>query len=108
MTHVISNRIGVLKNFSVNEGDQSDSEKSTLVSLSAMCVPVMGNDRLYGAMYLDRSIGETGDLQSAFTRDNLRVLVSAARQVGLALDNQAFIRKLVEQERFQRLAKLRR
>ncbi len=100
MTHVISNRIGVLKNFSVNEDDQSDSGKSTLVNVSAMCVPVMGSDRLYGAIYLDRSIDEAENQPSAFTRDNLRVLVSMARQVGLALDNQAFIRKLVEQERF--------
>jgi adenylate cyclase len=59
---------------------------------SAMCVPLLHNEKLYGILHLD-----TQDTTGAFTEKDLQLLSGIASQAATSLDNAYLARKLEEE-----------
>ena len=59
---------------------------------SAMCVPILHKDKLYGILHLD-----TQDTTGAFTEKDLQLLSGIANQAAISLENAFLARKLEEE-----------
>jgi adenylate cyclase len=59
---------------------------------SAMCVPILHNNNLYGILHLD-----TQDTTGAFTEKDLQLLTGIANQAAVSLENALLARKLEEE-----------
>jgi adenylate cyclase len=59
---------------------------------SAMCVPILHNNNLYGILHLD-----TQDTTGAFTEKDLQLLTGIANQAAVSLENAFLARKLEEE-----------
>jgi adenylate cyclase len=59
---------------------------------SAMCVPILHKDRLFGILHLD-----TQDTTGAFTEKDLQLLSGIANQAAISLENAFLARKLEEE-----------
>ena len=59
---------------------------------SAMCAPLMGNNRPFGILYVDNM-----EKASAFTQDELNVFAVVATQAGAAIDNALAHEKIARQ-----------
>src|ERR1051326_8985765 len=71
----------------------SGSESLKISGLrSAMCAPLLGQDRLYGILYVDNL-----EKTSAFTQEELNVFALVAAQAGAAIDNAAAHEKIAQQ-----------
>ena len=92
--HVLKERMGVLsKNAMSDERFSSDSVQQVGIR-SAICVPILTEDRSFGAIYVDSLIANY-----TFSEDQLRLLAAIGRQVGLALNNAELYNQRVQQER---------
>jgi class 3 adenylate cyclase len=71
----------------------SGSESLKISGLrSAMCAPLLGQDRLFGILYVDNL-----EKASAFTQEELNVFALVAAQAGAAIDNAAAHEKIAQQ-----------
>lgn len=71
----------------------SGSESLKISGLrSAMCAPLVGQDRLFGILYVDNL-----ERASAFTQEELNVFALVAAQAGAAIDNAAAHEKIAQQ-----------
>ncbi|HET6841617.1 MAG TPA: adenylate/guanylate cyclase domain-containing protein [Candidatus Angelobacter sp.] len=59
---------------------------------SAMCAPLLGNNRIFGALYVDNL-----EKPSAFTQEELNVFALLAAQTGAAIDNTVAHQKIAQQ-----------
>ena len=77
----------------------SGSESLRISGLrSAMCAPLMGNERLFGILYVDNL-----EKPAAFTQEELNVFALVAAQAGAAIDN-AMAHEKIAQQSLQRSA----
>ena len=77
----------------------SGSESIRISGLrSAMCAPLLGNNRLFGILYVDNL-----ERTSAFTQEELNVFALLAAQAGAAIDN-ALAHQKIAQQALQRSA----
>jgi adenylate cyclase len=77
----------------------SGSESIRISGLrSAMCAPLVGNNRLFGILYVDNL-----ERTSAFTQEELNVFALLAAQAGAAIDN-ALAHQKIAQQALQRSA----
>ncbi|HEY6351489.1 MAG TPA: adenylate/guanylate cyclase domain-containing protein [Candidatus Angelobacter sp.] len=73
----------------------SGSESIRISGLrSAMCAPLLGNNRLFGVLYVDNL-----ERTSAFTQEELNVFALLAAQGGAAVDNATSHQKIAQQAR---------
>src|SRR5215510_5398659 len=71
----------------------SGSESLRISGLrSAMCAPLMGNERLFGILYVDNL-----EKPAAFTQEELNVFALVAAQAGAAIDNAVAHEKIAQQ-----------
>src|SRR5229473_3552109 len=71
----------------------SGSESLKISGLrSAMCAPLVGQDRLFGVLYVDNL-----EKASAFTQEELNVFALVAAQAGAAIDNAVAHEKIAQQ-----------
>jgi transcriptional regulator with GAF, ATPase, and Fis domain len=89
---IITERSGfLLDNISRSILSQASSLKSAGVR-SALCVPLMLNSRVNGAIYLD-----TRRLENAFDDDHLQLVTAIGGLISLALENVRLLEKLREE-----------
>lgn len=80
-TSVIRNTIEALKPVQINDikHEEQFSAKSSVISLdltAALCVPLISNSKVIGAVYLDRR-----KVDNPFTQNDLKFLISFAKQI---------------------------
>jgi len=61
---------------------------------SAICVPIMGRERILGVIHLDCSVSE-----HTYSTEQLRLLTAIGYQTGLAIENVRLYEQAVQQER---------
>jgi len=100
---VIKNRKAILCTDASADGRfQSSASILALSMRSAMCVPLLYDDELFGAMHVD-SLQQA----QAFSKKDLKIFTSVANQTAIALKNASLIQQIqVESEQRARLGRL--
>jgi len=103
LDEVITNRKAILCTDASADGRfQSSASIMALSMRSAMCVPLLHDDELFGAMHVD-SLQHT----QAFSQKDLDLFTSIANQTAIALKNASLIQQVqVESEQRARLGRL--
>ncbi len=100
---VIKNRKAILCTDASADGRfQSSASILALSMRSAMCVPLLYDDELFGAMHVD-SLQQA----QAFSKKDLKIFTSVANQTAIALKNASLIQQVqIESEQRARLGRL--
>ena len=103
LDEVISNRKAILCTDASADGRFESSKSILALSMrSAMCVPLLYEDELFGAMHVD-SLQQT----QAFSKKDLTIFTSIANQTAIALKNASLIQQVQEEsEQRARLGRL--
>ena len=103
LDEVISNRKSILCTDASADGRFESSKSILALSMrSAMCVPLLYEDELFGAMHVD-SLQQT----QAFSQKDLTIFTSIANQTAIALKNASLVQQVqVESEQRARLGRL--
>ncbi|NQU74754.1 MAG: FHA domain-containing protein, partial [Planctomycetes bacterium] len=95
INHVINKRVGVLCSNAM-----SDKRFTTGGSVhefgirSALCVPIIGRDRILGVLHVDSSVSN-----NTYSTEQLRLLTAIGYQTGLAVENVQLYEAAVKSER---------
>jgi signal transduction histidine kinase len=93
--HVISRKEGVLSSDAMS--DQRFSKGKSVHNLSirsAICVPILGRDRILGVIDIDSLVANF-----SYTRDQLRLLTAIGQLTGMAIENTRLYQENVQRER---------
>jgi len=93
--HVIGHREAIL---TINAQDDSRFDRAESIVghriHAAMCAPLLGRDKVVGALYVD-----SGEQATPFPKGDLELLTTIARVVGVAVENAQLYQENVQRER---------
>jgi signal transduction histidine kinase len=93
--HVIRNRVGVLSSNAMSDKRFASGDSVQYYGIrSALCVPILFKDRLFGVIHIDSQVANY-----TFTEDQNRLLTAIGQQSGLAMANMALYEERVQRER---------
>ncbi|MBN94098.1 MAG: adenylate cyclase [Deltaproteobacteria bacterium] len=103
LDEVIANRKAILCTDAISDGRFQSAASIVALSIrSAMCVPLIHEDELFGAMHVD-SLHQV----QAFSQKDLQIFTSVANQAGFALKNASLVQQIQkESETRARLGRL--
>lgn len=93
--HVIRHREGVLSSNAMADKRFASGDSVQYFGIrSALCVPILFKDRLFGVIHIDSQVANY-----TFTEDQNRLLTAIGQQTGLAMANMALYEERVQRER---------
>jgi signal transduction histidine kinase len=95
INEVINQKVGVLSSNAM--GDKRFASGKSVHNLgirSAICVPIMGRDRVLGVIYVDCALSE-----QTYSTEQLRLLTAIGYQTGLAIENVQLYESAIQSER---------
>ena len=83
VNHVVTQQVGVLCSNAMSDRRFTKGQSVHDFGIrSALCVPIMGRDRILGVLHVDSSVSNT-----TYSTEQLRLLTAIGYQTGLAVEN---------------------
>ena len=93
--HVLKNAEGILSSNAMDDTRFASGDSVMRYGIrSAICVPILSNERIFGVIHVDTSMAN-----DSFSNDQLRLLTAIGMQAGLAMATSELIGSRVETER---------
>ncbi len=95
VTHVLNNQVGVLCSNAMSDKRFAKGKSVHAFGIrSALCVPIMGRDRILGVLHLDSSVSN-----HTYSTEQLRLLTAIGYQTGMAVENVKLYEAALKTER---------
>ena len=95
VNHVVSQQVGVLCSNAMSDKRFAKGQSVHAFGIhSALCVPIMGRDRILGVLHVDSSVSNC-----TYSTEQLRLLTAIGYQTGLAVENVRLYEAAIKSER---------